>query len=381
MPDVIAITTQLVPIDLPAPIAPQGGTLVFRRLDNIVVHVETDSGVRGSAYVWLPGSGRGPTIEPPAVATNVASMVHAFAPHVLGGDVAEHERLWRRMLVLAEHHGRGVTSLAHSAIDMAMWDAWCKTIGVPLYRMLGTPATPVRYYSNELLDLWDADVATLVDAACRLAEGGYRDLKIPGGLHPLRGVEWDIERVAAVRSAVGPDVGIMLDVGCRWPADDVLPAARQLDELGLRWLEDPVPLTQVDRLRDLRSRIRTPIATGENSFNILELVSLARSDALDIIIFEPMRIGGITGIQKLGALTEVTGTPIAPHTYPDLAAQVLPGSPTGSVGEYLSWWRESLEHPIEVVGGHGAASPRPGIGLDFLPNVLDGQPQQRTALQ
>ncbi|HEX6870895.1 MAG TPA: mandelate racemase/muconate lactonizing enzyme family protein [Micromonosporaceae bacterium] len=371
MTRIVSIATQQVPIPLPAPVVPQGGTLTFRRLDNLVVHVGTDDGGQGSAYVWLPGSGAGPGDPPVPAQRAVEELVHGLGAALIGADVFSHEQLWKAMATRVEHHGRGLLSLAHSGLDMAMWDAALKSVGLPLHRALGSPTQGTGCYSNQLLDYWDADLAELAAAAKRIVADGFTCLKMPAGMHPREADDWDLHRVAAVREAIGPEIGLMVDVGCRWRADQVAMLAPRLHEFALRWLEDPLPLSQPEGLRQLRSRIGTPIATGENSFDLGQLHDLVRRGAVDVVIYEPMRVGGITGSVKLAHMAELYGVPIAPHTYPDLAAQLMPAAATGALCEYLEWWRPLLTNPVDPDHGRMAPTTGPGIGLDMRPEFLE----------
>ena len=376
MSKITSITTQLVPIPLPSPIVARGGTLDFKRVDNLVVHVDTEDGIRGSSYVWLPGAGVDETIAPPAAITVVEHMVHAMADLVVGKSVFQYERVWTQMLGRTGFLGRGIVSLAHSGLDMAIWDAMCKLLGQPLFRLLGSHSEQVPFYSNQLLDLWDAPIPKLKEEAARLLELGYTDLKMPGGLHPLEADDWDLQRAAAVREVIGPGIGLMVDVGGRWAPDRLVRLASRVDELKLRWFEDPVSLDEPDLLLRIRQYLKSPIGTGENSFDIRQLRTWIERGCLDVVIFEPMRIGGVTGALKLAAICEAHGIPMAPHTYPELAAQLMSAKPAGVIGEYLSWWRPMLEEPIEIVRGKGTPSSRPGIGIHFDKKFLERFPSR-----
>lgn len=375
MSKITSITTQLVPIPLPSPIVVSGGGLDFKRADNVVVHIDTADGVRGSSYVWLPSGGTG-DIKAPAAITIVEQMMHAMADLVIGKSVFQYERLWTQMLGRTTYLGRGIVSLAHSGLDMAIWDAICKLQNQPLFRLLGSHSEQMQFYSNQLLDSWNAPLAKLKEEAVRLVSLGFTALKIPGGLNPLEGPVWDIERVAAVRETVGAEIDLMLDVGGRWPTDSLFRLAPVVDEFKLRWFEDPVSLEQPELALRLRKTMKTPIGTGENSCDLRQLLSWIERGALDYAIFEPMRIGGITGAIKLATICEVMDIPMAPHTYPELAAQLMCAKPAGFSGEYLTWWRPMLEEPLEIKHGKGTPSSRPGIGIHFDKGFLGRFPSR-----
>ncbi|MDT2006688.1 mandelate racemase/muconate lactonizing enzyme family protein [Rhodococcus opacus] len=370
---IAAISTQLVPIPLESPLTPLGGNLKFRTVYNVVVHVDTTDGIRGSSYVWLPGTENAP-IELPHEAAIVAEAVHGFADAVVGESVFSYERLWAIKTARTVLPGNGIVSFAHSALDMALWDAACKTLGLPLFRLLGAHKEEVDVYSNDLLDYWNSPTEDLVGKAKELVSEGFTSLKLPGGLHPMESADWDIRRLEAVRTEVGSSVELMLDVGNRWSFDQFARFASRIDEVGLRWIEDPVPLNEPELLLRVRRLLRTPIATGENSFDINELRSLANSGAVDVLIFEPMRIGGVTGSQKLAAICEGIGVPIAPHTYPELASHLVAGKPSGLVCEWLAWWQPMLAGTMAITKGRTIPSSAPGIGLTFDESFLSQFP-------
>lgn len=381
MPQITSVRTRHVPIPLPSAVVPRGGTLNFVRLDNLVVEVTADNGLSGWGYFWLPGSGQRDSDPLVGAALAAEEIVHTLGRRLVGGPVESQVALWRMVTSSVEHHGRGVLSLAHSALDLALWDLALKCSGQPLHRALGAGGTPSNEcYSNGLLDLWDAPLTTLARAAQDLVQRGFRGVKVPLGMHPHDSVLADVRRVGAVRDAVGDDVDVMADVGCRWRPSDVVDAASRLDPLRLRWLEDPLPLDDVEGMRLLRARTTTPVATGENSFDVRQLHRLAWAGAVDVIIFEPMRVGGVTGSVKVMHAAEVTGTGVAPHTYPDLAAQLIPAVLGYGLCEHLAWWEPMLAEPAVLREGRLVPSERPGTGLEVAADVAARSPQRETTL-
>jgi mandelate racemase len=91
---------------------------------------------------------------------------------------------------------------------------------------------------------------------------------------------------------------------------------------------------------------------------------------VDLLIFEPMRVGGITGSLKVAAMAEAAGVPVAVHTYPDLAAHLMLAAPNGMTAEYLSWWEGMFSQPIACTGASAMPLDEPGIGFTFDPDAL-----------
>jgi L-alanine-DL-glutamate epimerase-like enolase superfamily enzyme len=358
---VTAVSTQVATTELENPIVIRGEG--FRFYDNVVVHVDTDDGVRGSSYVWF-GSGRHQREpEPNSAASLLESVVAHVAPAVVGENVFAYNRVWD---AVHRRHGQlgagGLVSLAHSGIDMAIWDAIGKLTGQPIHRLLGAARESVPVYSSEMMEVWDGTTEDWVAKALQLVGRGIKAMKMLIGLFAP---EVDLERVAAVRAAVGPEIGLLVDAASGWGYGEALHRCRQLEELGLVWIEDPMPLDDADKLARLCAEIDTPIATGERSFSVHQLRTLVERGSLDVLIFDPMRIGGVTGAARIAGLTQAFGIPLAIHAYSDLGANLIGAFPNGMMMEYLPWWGPLMKSPFSPEDGYGRPSTRPGLGMEF----------------
>jgi L-alanine-DL-glutamate epimerase-like enolase superfamily enzyme len=364
------VTTRVATLEIDNPIRTPMGT-GLRFVDNVVVDVETADGIRGRGYVWVASLREDAPLGPNSTAELVETAIRHSAPIAVGEDVLDHERIWAKLKGPTLQLGEGLVSIAQSGIDMAVWDARCKVMGQPLHRVLGGVRDAVPVYGN-LIDGWAGTLDGLADLARELvATGGFRALKMRLGLHPDEPEEADVERVLVVREAVGPDVGIMIDVVGAWTFDEALRRCRRFDELGLLWIEDPLPISRPEQLERLCAELQTPVAAGELGFNHQELRSLMERGAMDVFIFEPMRVGGVTGAIKTARMAEELNIPVCCHVYSDLAAQLLAGLPNGHMVEYLPWWGKLYESPMRPVGGMATPSDEPGIGMELSDSALD----------
>ncbi|NKJ50432.1 hypothetical protein CIC12_27665 [Burkholderia sp. SG-MS1] len=366
MPKVVSVETAVAPLQLEHGVGAVEGKWIVKTIDNVLVRVTTDDGITGTSYIWLPTARQ--TLETPETATimiaerAVRSLAEQF---VIGEDLFTTERIYTRINADAGHLGLGMVTKAHSAIDMAMWDAMGKVAGLPLYKMLGGHKEEVPVYSNELLMSTHLPPDELGEVARGLAAKGFRGLKLPFGVFKDVPVSLDVARIKAVREAIGPDVKIMLDTAARLPVDELIRRMRMIDDLDIAWVEDPVPADQIDNLRKIKSALKTPVATGEGVWGTRHFRRLFEANAVDIALFEPMRVGGITGCQKVAALASEFDVMITPHVYPDLGVQLIAGFSSGLMAEYLPWWSRLFKNPIEAHNGFVSARQTPGIGWEF----------------
>jgi L-alanine-DL-glutamate epimerase-like enolase superfamily enzyme len=195
---------------------------------------------------------------------------------------------------------------------------------------------------------------------------------------PEAGFGTDPERDLAVahtlREAVGPDTSLALDVSARaaWTSSHAVWMARQLEELALGWLEDPLHHEDHDGYRRLRAAVATPIATGERCWTLHDYQRLVRSGGVDIILVDPGRVEGISGMKAI--VDDAAGQLVrfVPHSWSSAlntaaALNVFASSSNGHVFE-IKPNRSPMQHelvtdPIEQRGGWIEIRGDPGLGV------------------
>lgn len=342
-------------VSVPIRRAIRGPIVTLESIENVVVRVDTDDGAVGWSYVYFPDRSRAEVVK---------RMVEDLRGEAIGEDPGRYQYVWAKMWNRSNFLGqRGVTLFGIAAIDMAIWDVFCKEIGQPLYRLLGGYRERVPCYSSELLEADSS--STAVELACEaeaLVRAGYRGLKLRLGVRPL---SEDIERVAAVREAVGPGVELMADAGQRWTLQQALRMVRDLASFNLAWLEDPVPQEQVDDLARVAEASGIPIASGHNDFGRYSFRRLIEMRAIDILLFDIARVGGITEFLRIAALAAVYDVPMSSHVYPDVSIHLMAAAPTGLSCEHIEGWQPPSRVTMRPVDGYASPSTQPGIGLDF----------------
>src|SRR5690625_362502 len=244
-----------------------------RKRDIIIVKVQTDGG--------LVGYGESHPGRSPGAVANIINQT--LAPLLTGMDaygVADVWALAHRMQLASHGLGAGA-ALALSGIDMALWDIRAKAANMPLYRLLGGTSKRIPAYAGGVA-LGYKSTPALVAEAQELVEKGYRAIKLRLGDRAMI----DIERVTAVRKAIGDNIVIVSDANTAYTLNDVRRVMPALAEMNVGWLEEPFACNDFASYRHAAQLVPgIPIAAGENHYTRYEFARLLEDQA--ITIFQP----------------------------------------------------------------------------------------------
>lgn len=297
------ITTTPLTASMPRPWVPEAPWLHLVRVD-----VECSDGVVGTGFSWTP------TIGAAAVRALIDTDIAAFVT----GRAADPRELWPQLWRhLHEAGGAGVTTIAMAGIDLALWDAAGRRAGLGLADSLGRIRSRVGVYGSGVNLHYPID--ELVAQARRWVDTGYDAVKIKVG---KADVAEDVDRVAAVREALGPDRRLMIDANQRWDLPTALTALDRLAPLDPHWIEEPLRSDDTLGYLELRGSIGIPVAMGENVHTLHRFRELARLGAADILQPNVVRVGGITPFLEIAALVDDTDLRLAPHLLPELSGQL-----------------------------------------------------------
>ena len=345
-----------------------------------LVEVITDTGLTGWGEAFAQG------LEPPQIAA--AAIEHALRPLVLGADPLAIEVLWHRMYHQTRDYGRkGSVVAAISAVDMALWDLAGHHYGQPVHRLLGGAfRTRVQPYATGFYRLrGQGERDRLVDEAHGHFAAGFRLMKVKLGY----GVADDIEVIQAIAAAMqGRGVTLMVDTNHGYGRTEALRLGRALDELDLRWYEEPVAPEDIDGYCELRAQLRTPIAGGENEHTVYGFRDLLGRRAVDIAQPDLGSCGGITAARHIAALAQAHGIEVNPHVWGSAVAQaaslqMIAALPVthhavfarDPVLEYdrssHPFRRDLVTQPIERVDGFVAIPDAPGLGIEVRRDTLE----------
>jgi L-alanine-DL-glutamate epimerase-like enolase superfamily enzyme len=316
----------------------------------------------GWGFSWTPQIG---------AAAVLAVLAHDIADFVIGRDAAPDaiwDDLWRH---LHEAGGGGITTIAMAGLDLAVWDAQARRQGEQVSGLLGRRRDTVRVYGSGVNLHYPID--ELVAQVHRWIDSGYEAIKIKVGKPDLAE---DVERVAAVRDALGPGRGLMIDANQRWNLEQATRALDALQLFDLAWIEEPLRADDLRGHAELSRRVSVPIALGENLYTTYRFGEFMDAGAAQIVQPNIVRVGGITPFLRIAGSAAEYGAPLHPHLLPELSGQLALVIPAcGGVEP----WAEDVEDagfgalgalrdpsPVRIAAGRLAEQPHQGLGMRFV---------------
>ncbi len=335
-----------------------------------LIRIESASGAVGWGEA-ITGS------EDAAVATRVI-VDRGLGPRLIGRDPRAVEAIWTELRETTYWTGDGgIVTFANSAIDMALWDLTGHLTGLPLYQLLGGKRRDhVRAASSIIFDTANLDGIgrQFTDLHARgygVLKGGWgHDLSIAFGRDRRR----DVDIVRTIREAVGPDAEIIVDVvaGSGWTASHAITMARAFEPYRLYWLEDALTENDLAGWGRLRAATATPLCTGEKGWTVPHFRRLIDSGSLDIVMMDPGRAEGVTGVKKVIDMAAAAGMSWNAHSWSSAlntaaSLHLAAASPNVLVLELKPepspMQHELVTDPIEMVGGQIGVRDAPGLGV------------------
>jgi len=323
----------------------------------IATELHTDDGGTGYGFSWTP------TIGPRAVK---ALLDYDIAPFITGLPATPEtvwDALWKR---LHEAGGGGLTTIAMAGADLALWDLQARRAQTSVTGLLGQRQDSAEVYGSGVNLHYTLE--ELVAQAERWVAAGHQAIKIKVGKPDLRE---DAERVAAVRSVLGPGRRLMIDANQRWDLPTTFRALDVLAEFGLEWLEEPIRADDLWAYRRLRKHSPVPIALGENLHTIYRFRDFIEAEAVDIIQPNIIRVGGITPFRRIVELARTNSIKVMPHLLPELSGQLALTLAEPTMVEDVE--EASFEQlgildgpsPVRFSNSRVALADQPGLGFRF----------------
>ncbi len=345
----------------------------------IIVRVETDEGLVGYGEVH-PGYGR----TRGACHSAVAIVEQELGPEIIGEDPTRPEYVWEKMyngprteLAMTYGHAaprlsrRGITVCAMSGIDIALWDIFAQSLGVPIYKLLGGGyRTSIPAYASG----GHAPPEHAGEQAMGYINQGFKAMKMRvGGMDAPRQVDGSIARIRAVREAIGPDVKLMIDAHGSLDETLAIRLARAAEPYDIAWFEEPTYSDNWAGMARVRDATTIPISTGENDATAYDFRDIIAAGAADILQPDLAVVGGFTAARRIGALTQAANLQCVPHVWGSAIlfvaslhlAAALPNCPIfefrqGACGYFTDLIEET---PSIDENGCVIVPDRPGLGV------------------
>ena len=343
---------------LRVPNAPPVSTY-YRENRYVIARIQTDEGVEGLGYTMLVGGAGAESVR--------EYLEKSLVPQLIGENPLHVNRLWEKMYDTDRGiRKKGIPVYAISALDIGLWDLLAKSMNRPVWQLFGACTDEVAVYGS------GGFLSYSVDDIVKEAEGfvalGCRHYKMKLGRPNLME---NVERVRAVRKALGNDVELLVDANQRWDVPTHLKIGRHLEEFDLYWYEEPVLADNIAQCGEVARALRIPIATGENEYTRYGFRDLIEHKAAQYLNPDIHRCGGFGEMMKIAHLAAAHNVKIAPHLVPELSIHVLVSIPNAALVEFLAgapaeMWRD----PPQIRNGVMAAPNRPGHGMELSDYAL-----------
>jgi L-alanine-DL-glutamate epimerase-like enolase superfamily enzyme len=318
-----------------------------------IVRISCADGSQGTGYCYTIGTGGSSVL---------ALIADHLAPKLIGRDADEIESIWKDLFFATHATVVGaITSLALAAIDTALWDLRCRRLSQPLWKAAGGAQRSVPVYSTE--GGWlHLPIEALVGESLAAQAAGFLGVKIKVG-RPH--VAEDVERLTAVRRAVGPRFEVMVDANQAFSVGEAIRRARHYEALDLAWFEEPLPAEDLAGHVRLAASTSLPIAVGESIYSLQHFREYLQRDACSIVQADVARIGGITPWLKIAHLAESFNIPICPHFLMELHVSLCAAVPNAAWVEYIPQLDSITSSRIAIEAGRAIPPETPGLGIEW----------------
>lgn len=347
----------------------------------LFIKIKTDKGIDGigeaGAWGYLDGC---------------VGVLKKMEGYLIGQDPFRIEHHWNYLYRSMYFRGSILMS-ALSAVDIALWDIKGKALGVPVYELLGGKCRDkVRSYEA----VFQFTPETMAARCVELKEKGFdaARLMITGditksqadrrcGIYNAKVSDY-IEKVGAVRKAVGEDFDMILECHRSMDPMEAIAFAKGVEEYRPLFLEDPIPPDSPEAMADVAQRTNIPIATGERFINIQEFETVFQKRAAKYVRPDVCALGGLTPSKKVAAMAEANYCKIVPHNplgpvSTAACLQLDAAIPNFAIQEFPSFYHQGNEaqmtkEPLEEEGGYIIIPDRPGIGIELVDDICEKFP-------
>ncbi|MFC5401237.1 galactonate dehydratase [Cohnella soli] len=328
--------------------------------------MSTDEGIVGYGEAIVEGRSR--TVE---------MAVHELKPHLIGQDPRRIEHLWQLMYRGTFYRGGPILTSAISGLEQAMWDILGKSLGVPVYQLLGGAVRDrIRMYKHIGGDTPEEVYASAAQAVKEGFTMVKTALPVARTLEPPYYIERQAERMEAIRQAIGPKVDFGVDFHGRISPALAIQLAKQFEPFRPIFIEEPCLPENVDTMATIARSTVIPIATGERLFTKWAFRDVLNKQAAAVLQPDLAHCGGILEGKKIAAMAETYYAAIAPHNPlgpVNLAAsiQLAANVPNFLAQEQVELGEKLLKCPFVIQDGYISVPTAPGLGIELREDALE----------
>ena len=364
------------PIEFPLDEPALDATGIWPTWNTVIVKITAEDGTFGYGEIGPIHGGGIPIFK--------AMVDYKLKDMILGESIFDRARLYEKMV------GKGTSSYAFgqkgaiitaiAGIDIALYDLVGKVLKTPVYNLLGgrtfdkIPAYASGFFGKNGRPLTPEECG---EEAKSYADQGFKGVKMKVGF----GEKQDMQNLEAVRKALGPDLGIMVDANQSFSYHSVMKISRELAAFNLTFLEEPLPINDLDSMAALTTALEVPVAAGENYYTRYEFREIFRKKAVNIIQPDVIHAGGLTETARVAAMAETFNIPLAPHIHATVgvsaAIHLLTATTNTLAAEYITSGgsyqlrKEMCGDTFMAEDGWVRATEEPGLGIHIDETVFE----------
>jgi L-alanine-DL-glutamate epimerase-like enolase superfamily enzyme len=362
------------------------GSVLLRPFPWVLVKVATDEGLVGIGEAYH-GAG-----------VHQIAVDERLQRPLIGRDPRHVDRLYRDMMrsMSASGYYQGAVMSAISGIEMALWDLTGQALGVPIWQLLGGKFRDrIRLYNDA--HAGEEETPEAYAAKAREVEAlGFTALKFDVDPLPSRRDRYNraisnddiahhVEIVTAIRKTLDRNTDLAIDAHWAYAPVDILKIAYAFEDLGLFWLEDPIPSENVAAMAKLTASTRTPICTGENFYTRFGFRELIQAQAADIVSPDLAKAGGLLEGRRIADLADLYYINVAPHNIGSPIETVATCHVCAAVPNFLALEFHHLDNPLWddlllgdplIQDGHIPVPDRPGLGVTLNEEAVRRQAKE-----
>jgi L-alanine-DL-glutamate epimerase-like enolase superfamily enzyme len=321
-------------------------------VDLILVHLDTDAGVRGLGFTYLAGPG----------AAAARGLIDTELSPLLVGEDARHTD---RLLATAEARFRpvgfaGLAARAYCAIDLALWDAKAKAAGVPLAQLLGGARPAAPYFASDIATA-GRSAAEVVRLAKPLLKQGATGVRVEVG--GSSDIQADADRVREISDGLGDHASVSVAADGRFDLGTAEALSHFFEDIGVDWFEDPIPAADEPGYAKLAGLAEIPLAVGSSFGTREQFFRVIRAGVVRTVRPDVCRLGGITPLLKIAAVAEAFQVSVSPVRLPEVGVHLACGLGVVAQVDSVGWFADVFAGGPRVEGGKLAPPAAPGLGL------------------